>query len=242
MVCIVCIKEATSCSHALVTRKTTCVRTQRWERRISSSAGMGAPNCCPAIQLNWNFTEKSRQNQLIPNDVCLSIPNEGWNGKKKGKKKSAVDIIVRTYSLWWPGILRKLARYPHSGQSSLIVMTTPYPEKEDEPLHTPVTLRHFLFFFFQNIFLTWNKHEKVTEGHLNSRPLWFFFLVSFFFIFFFHLSAVVVVPFFRFFYELLLRSLSDIFLFLKKKEPYFLALVKEKRRIVTVTPMFYIRH
>lgn len=164
MVCTVCIKEATSCSHALVTRKTTCVHTQRWERRISSSAGMGAPNCCPAIQLNSNFTENHDRISLFQTMFVFPYRTRVEMERKKGKKKSAVDIIVRTYSLWWPGILRKLARYPHSGQSSLIVMTTPYPEKEDEPLHTPVTLRHFLFLFlfpkyFPYLKQTWKGHR-----------------------------------------------------------------------------------
>ena len=81
------------------------------------------------------------------------------------------------------------------------------------------TRRCLVFSLLRN---TWNKHEKVTQGHLYSRPLWFFFFPSssFFFI-------IIMMPlvcccccsvFFSFFYELLLRSLSDIFSFFWKKK------------------------
>jgi hypothetical protein len=80
------------------------------------------------------------------------------------------------------------------------------------------TLRHFLFlkiFSFFFFFFTWNKHEKVTEGHLNSRPLWFFFPSSSCFIL--PLVCCCSVSFLRTFATMIIRH----FLFFWRKNYTF---------------------
>lgn len=101
-------------------------------------------------------------------------------------------------------LLHKLARYPHSGQSSLIVMTTPCRPKRnedvcDEPVPdiAPFSFSENIFLFFYFLLATNMKRSPrviLTHDRYGFSSL----LVL---VLFFHLSAVV--PFL--FYELLLR-------------------------------------
>lgn len=145
--------------------------------------------------------------------------------EKKGKETRGWYYCT-TVLLWWPGILPKLARYPHSGQSSLIVMTTPYRWKR---MNRYPTLRHFFLSPFPKYFPCLKQTWKGHRGSSLLTTVMVFFSSFFFFIFFFHLSAAVV-PFFRFFYELLLRSLSDIFVFFEKRTIFSGTCKKKKKK------------